>query len=135
MEKIIKIYSGRIIVNFDEEEYKIYKLEKRSYLFYVLGFLSLVILSAAGFIYGLLNDSTVMIVSIILCLIALGFNYIFRNRIERYHRYLFDLIIFKLKMKKYKITYSNISTGHISYVKDKITHSIYVFKGKNAKSV
>ena len=58
------------------------------------------------------------------------FDYIER----RYNYYKYDLIINEIKKKKYRLEYSNDRTGHIKYFKNGEGHSIYVFKGKNAKS-
>ena len=125
---------GRFIVSFsDENEYKIFKKEEWLYRGILIAIFTTFFISVLLVVLMLKNSGLVLYFVGSLLLIVLEAK-IFDSIERRYNYYKYDLIIKEIKKKKFRLEYSNDRTGHIKYSKNGEGHSIYVFKGKNAKS-
>lgn len=125
---------GSYIVTFNEEkDYEIFKKERSKYIGMIIAILVTFILLILSFILILNSDKFIIAFIVILLIMALETK-IFNIIEKRFNYYKYDLIIKEIKKNKYRIDYSNDRTGHIRYTKKGEGHSIYVFKGKNAKS-
>ena len=125
---------GSFIVTFnDEKDYEIFKKERSKYIGMIIAIFITFALSVLSFI--LMFDYSIFIYFFIGLMLLFVLNTkIFYEIENRYNYYKYDLIIKEIKKNKYRIDYSNDRTGHIRYTKKGEGHSIYVFKGKNAKS-
>jgi hypothetical protein len=109
------------------------KKERSKYVGIIIATLITFALSVLSFI--LMFDYSIFIYFFIgLILLFVLDTKIFYEIENRYNYYKYDLIINEIKKNKYRLDYSNDRTGHIRYTKKGEGHSIYVFKGKNAKS-
>ena len=125
---------GGFVVSFsDENDYKIFKKEKSLYVGMFIAIFVTFFISILLVVLMLKNSGLVLYFAGSLLLIVLE-SKIFNSIERRYNYYKYDLIIKEVKKKKYRLEYSNDRTGHIRYSKNGEGHSIYVFKGKNAKS-
>lgn len=134
-EVMVGLYTGgRFIVSFsDENDYKIYKKEKSIYV----GMLSIIFLTffvAVLFFILMLKNGDMILWLIGSLLLMVLETKVFDPIERRFNYYKYDLIVKEIKKKKYRLEYSNDRTGHIKYSKNGEGYSIYVFKGKNAKS-
>ena len=134
-EAMLSLYTGgSFIVTFnDENEYKIFKKEKSLYVGMFVAIFVTFFISILLVVLMLKNSDLVLYFVGSLLLIVLE-SKIFNSIERRYNYFKYDLIIKEIKKKKYRLEYSNDRTGHIRYSKNGEGHSIYVFKGKNAKS-
>lgn len=130
----VRIYQDKFNVCFaDIADYDKYIYTKRKY-FVLLCILFL--LSAAWIVLivcGLFNNFNLVYVSFLVLFILAVFSVYMNKFIDYKNQYYFNLIIREIKRNNWKIKYSNNKTGHITFIKDNIGTSIYVFKGKNAK--
>lgn len=133
-EKVIfNLYTGNYCVNFDnEDEYNIYLNQKSKFKKSIIACLLLALLMLISFI--LIFVKNILIIMFGISFLAFLISTKVYNSVEQqYNSYKYDLILRDIKKNNYRIKYSNDRTGHISYVKDGVGFSIYVFKGKNAK--
>ena len=133
-EAMLSLHTGgSFIVTFnDEKDYEIFKKERSKYIGMIIAIFVTFAFSVLSFI--LMFDYSIFIYFFIgLMLLIVLEAKVFDSIERRYNYYKYDLIIKEIKKKKYRLEYSNDRTGHIKYSKNGEGHSIYVFKGKNAK--
>ena len=134
-EKTIRINTGSVLIHFEDNvEYKKYLSELKKYLIYIILSIFLILVGTFGIIYFIYNyNFTLIITSFVIEIIGIIVTLLFEPILKNFYQYKFNLVLKEIKKSKYRITYANNKTGHITYVKNGITESIYVFKGKNSK--
>lgn len=135
-EYMIRIYSGRYTLNLENKtkynEVRSVIKEYKIWLIVTLGISFLWLFSL--FYLALVITYEIWYYCFFFTPVIIALCYITLQKMNKYNHYLFNQIINDLLKKGYKISYSNDKTGRITYTKNGIGHSIYVFKGKNAKS-
>ena len=131
---ILNLYKGNYSINFnDEDEYDIYLDQKNKYKNSVLASVLLCILMLASFLLIFVKSFFIFIFGISFLAFFIS-TYVYGIVDGRYNDYKYNLVLKDLQKNKYKIKYSNDKTGCITYIKDGVGTTIYVFRGKNAKS-
>lgn len=138
IKKEIRLYQGGkfTVTFFSKREYK-----KYANIYYLcIGFFAATfVLVTSGLLLFILlltynSNSNLLLTGILLLLSAAATNKIYLLINNRLDNIKYNLVINEIKLNKWKISYSNKITGHITYVLNGEHNHIYVFKGKNAKS-
>ena len=133
---MIRLHTGgRFYINFEnEDDHKIFKKERNVIRNLVISLFIATLLWALDTLLVFSGKSVYLLIWFIIALIFIIIAKTLETVLGRYQKYKFDCVIEEIKKNKWRLKDSNNRTGHISYVKDGVGHSIYVFKGKNAKS-
>ncbi len=125
-----RLYSGRLVLNLENEEYKELKLLTRIERIWTGIF---VVMCLVPIIVLMINYPRNLVLSMYSVLIPMIMCIPMFISINKRKRYLYELVLAELIKQGYTIKYSNNTTGRITYSKNGVGRSIYVFKGKNAK--